>query len=215
MADDDKRRGIGAKEILEPQRRFQIEVVRRFVQQQDFRLGKQQCAERDAHLPPAGKALDRALLHLFVEAQTVEDLGRAGRRAVGIDRQQAVMHIAHPVHVGAGFQLGQQFGAFGSRSEHDFLGRHRAAGRFLRDIADPRARRFGDVPVIGFDLADQGLHQRRLARAVAADQPDARADRHRRTGAFENGPAAKPHCDTVDGKHARPLNSQLRCAQRK
>ena len=120
------------------------------------------------------------------------------------------MDIAHPVHIGTGFQFGQQLGAFGGRSQYHFLGRHRPAGGFLRDIADPRARRFGDLALVGFDFADQRFHQRRLAGAVAPDQPDARAHRHGSTGAIENGPAAKPHCDTVDGKHARPLTAYCR-----
>jgi hypothetical protein len=38
MADDQQRAGIGAQEILQPQRRFKIEVVRGFVKQQHVRL---------------------------------------------------------------------------------------------------------------------------------------------------------------------------------
>ena len=199
--------GIGLEEILQPERRFQIEVVGRFVQQQDVGFGKQERAESDAHFPSARKAFDRTFLHLFIEAQPAQYLGRARRGTVGVDRQQAVVYIAHAVHVGAGFKLFQQLRPLGSRREYDLFRRHRAAGRFLRNIANAGARRFADFALIRFNFADKRFHQRGFACAIAADQADARTNRNGRAGALENGPAAKPHCDTIDCKHARPPNS--------
>ena len=86
-----------------------------------------------------------------------------------------------------------------------------AARRFLRDIAEPGAARHLDRAVVGIELADEDFHQRRLAGAVAADQPDAAARRDRRRGAVEDRAAAEAHGDGVDGDHrGAPLAGQRR-----
>ena len=59
VADHDQRAGIALEEVLEPQRRFEVEVVRRLVEQQQVGLGEQQRGERDAHLPAARIAVER------------------------------------------------------------------------------------------------------------------------------------------------------------
>ena len=89
VADDDQRAGIILEEILEPQRRFKVEVVRRLVEQQHVGLGEQQRGERDAHLPPARVAVERVALHLFVEAEPEQDprgLGRAPQASIASSR---------------------------------------------------------------------------------------------------------------------------------
>ena len=73
MADDDHHRRIGLEEILEPQGRFEIEMVRGLVEQQQIGLREEQGGERDAHLPAARIAVERAALHFLVEAKADQD----------------------------------------------------------------------------------------------------------------------------------------------
>ncbi len=99
VADDDDRRLVVHEEILEPHHRFEIEVVRRFVEQQQVGLREEERGERDAHLPAAREAVERALLHLFVEAEAEQDLRGAHRGGIGVDRDQALVDVAEPVGV--------------------------------------------------------------------------------------------------------------------
>ena len=101
MADHHQRAGIILEVILEPQGRFEIEMVRRFVEEQHVGFGEQQGAERDAHLPTARVTVERLRLHLLVKPQAEQDPCRLCGRTPGIDRQQALMEIAQAVGVGA------------------------------------------------------------------------------------------------------------------
>ena len=62
---------------FQPQRGFEVEMVGRFVEQQQIRVGEQRGGQGDAHAPAAGKFLHRALLGGFVEAEAGEDGGGA------------------------------------------------------------------------------------------------------------------------------------------
>ena len=101
VADDDQRAGIALEEVLEPQRRFEIEVVRRLVEQQQVGRREQQRGERDAHLPAAREAVERPRLHLLVEAEAEQDPRGPRRRGVGVDRDQPLVDLAEPVGIGA------------------------------------------------------------------------------------------------------------------
>ncbi|ESZ86077.1 MAG: hypothetical protein Q27BB25_15870 [Blastomonas sp. CACIA14H2] len=185
-------------------------MVRRFVEQQHVGLREQQRAQRDAHLPAARKAVERAVLHLLVEAEAGEDDRRARGGTVRVDREQPFVHIAQPVGIGAGLGLCEQGGALDIGGEHGVERGGIAMRRFLRDIAQPREPRHLDLAVIGLELADHHLHQRRLARAVAPDQADAAARRDRRRRAVQDGAAAQAHGDIVHRKHGRSAYQQTR-----
>ena len=55
VGDDDDRAGIPAQKALEPLHRFQVQVVRRLVEQEHLGVADEQFRERDAHLPTAGE----------------------------------------------------------------------------------------------------------------------------------------------------------------
>ena len=55
VADDQDRRGAGLEVVGEPQDAFEVEVVRRLVEEQEVGLGKKHGGERDAHAPAAGE----------------------------------------------------------------------------------------------------------------------------------------------------------------
>ena len=126
VADHHQRAGIILEVILEPQRRFEIEMVRRLVEQQHVGLGEQQGAERDAHLPPARIAVERLGLHLLVEAEPEQDPRRLGRGAPRVDRQQALVEVAEAVGVGAMLGLVHQQRALLVGGKHGLERRRRA-----------------------------------------------------------------------------------------
>jgi hypothetical protein len=53
VRDDDDGVGICREIFLEPVARLEIQVVGRFVQQQQVRTAEEQLRQRDPHLPPA------------------------------------------------------------------------------------------------------------------------------------------------------------------
>src|SRR3954452_21997595 len=67
--------------------------------------------------------------------------------------------------------------------------------RLLRQIADGRARLYEAAAAVGLDQAGCNLQQRRFAGAIAADQADALARRHRQFDARQQRRAAKRQPD--------------------
>ena len=80
VADDDHRARIARDMLLQPERRLEVEVVGRLVEQQQVGRGEQRRGERHAHAPAAGEFAAGALLLGVGEAQAGEDFGRARGR---------------------------------------------------------------------------------------------------------------------------------------
>jgi hypothetical protein len=105
-----------------------------------------------------------------------------------------------------------QRGAFGVGGEHGVERRHLARGRFLRDIADPRAAGHVRRPVIGFEQPGDDADHRRFTRAVAPDQADAAARRQRCGRAVEDDAPAEADGDAVEVEHVRAVsNARAAC----
>ena len=138
----DQQRGAGeaGEPRLQPQRGLQVEMVGRFVEQQQVGVGEQRGRQRHAHAPAAGEFLDRARLRGLVEAEAGEDGGGAGRGRIGADRAQAFVDLGQAVGFG-GVGFGEQGEALGIALQHGVEQRGVARRRFLRDGGDARARR--------------------------------------------------------------------------
>jgi hypothetical protein len=141
VADDQHRRPIALEEILEPQSRLEIEMVRRLVEEQQVRSREEQRGERHAHPPAAREAVERPLLHLLVEAEPDQDPRRAGRSGMGADRVQPVVDVAEAVRVVRRLGLVEQPCALDVGGEHrlerEWRRRRGSPGRYSR--ASPRA----------------------------------------------------------------------------
>ena len=118
VADDQHRMGILGQIAFQPQGTFQIEVVRRFVQQQQIRLREQHPRQRHAHPPPARKIGTGHQRFFRREAQALQDRTGAALGRPGVDIGQPVLDVGDPVRVGRGFGLGHQARAFGIGSKH-------------------------------------------------------------------------------------------------
>ena len=203
MADHHHHRRIAFEEIFQPQGRFQIQVVRRFIKQQQIRLRKQQRRQRHAHFPTTREAVERLPLIFLVKAKADQYPRSPRRRGVGVNRDQAFMHFGHAVGVKPLLlAFGHQRRALGIRRQHRVKRRRIARRCLLRDIADARALGHLQRPVIGLQRANHHLHQRRFTRTIAPDQADTPIRRQSRRGAVKDSASAKAHGDTVQIKHA-------------
>ena len=82
MADQQDRTVIAPQVILKPQAGFEIEMVGRFVQQQQVGLGEQQRCQRYPHAPAARKFIARLLLILLGKSKPGKKAGGPRRRAL-------------------------------------------------------------------------------------------------------------------------------------
>ena len=151
------------------------------------------------------------MLRVFREAETGEDAGSAGRRAVRIDRVQPLVDLGDAVRIVGVLGFGQKLGALGRRRKHGLERRRLPARRFLSEIADARARRHLDPAVVGFMQPGDQLQQRRLAGAVPPDQPDMRPGRQRGCRLVEDEIAAKAERETVKNEHEKNLRIGPSC----
>ena len=88
-------------------------MVRRLVKQQQIGLAEQQRRQCNAHFPPARIAVERAVLHLFVKAETHQNPRSARGCGMGINRDQPLVNLPDAVMIVGCFFLGQQCRAFG------------------------------------------------------------------------------------------------------
>ena len=205
VADQQDRRRVRAQEILEPQHRFEIEVVRGLVEQQQVGLREQQRCQRHAHPPAAGEAFQRALLRGIVEAKSGQDPRRARRSGMGLDRDQPLVDLSQAVGIMAGLAFRNQRGAFVVSGE-DCLERGGITPRgILGDIADAAATRHRHLATVSLQHPGNHPHQRRLAGAVAPDQPDPPARRQVGRSAIDDRASAKANRYPGQVKHAARL----------
>ena len=186
VRDRDYRAAVVAQPRLEPLHALGVEVVRRLVEQKYVRVRQQQRRERDAHLP-AARELRRAarsvalrrkaeplhhLLRLDVEAEAALRLELALEPVVL--REQRLHRVAR----------GRAHALLAVREPRRYVRKPCALAQVveqhlvlhldevLRQIADGVALRHRDASLV-VRFAREDAQQRRLARAVAADEADA------------------------------------------
>ena len=173
VADDDGGVRVLPQPRFQPQRALQVEVVGRLVEQQQVGRGEQRGGQRHPHPPAAGKLGHRAAEVGVGEPQAGQDFGRAARRPVGVDLDQAVVDVAQLFRLG-GIETGQQRRAFHIGREHGFEQGNRGRRMFLVHRADSRGLRQADVARTMAQLAQDQFEERRFSHAVAADKADLR-----------------------------------------
>ena len=202
MADDDHGARIIRQMVLEPQRAFEIEIVGGLVEQQQIGRRKQRRGERHAHAPAAGEFRAGAGLIGGRKSEAGQDRGRARRRRMGVDVDEAGLDFGDPVRIVRGFGFAQQRVALEVGLQHDVDQAFGAVGRFLREAADAPARRNRDAAGFERQVAADRVKQRRFADAVAADKADARAGHDLHGAVVDQKPPGDPDRNIGDGKHA-------------
>jgi hypothetical protein len=120
VTDHDETAAIAPQKRLEPHRGFEIEMVRRLVEQQQLGLGEQQRGERYPHTPAAGERVERLVLRLFRETEAGENARGPRRGAMGVDHREPFVNLADAVRIVGVLRLLKQFRPFGRGGEHRF-----------------------------------------------------------------------------------------------
>jgi hypothetical protein len=211
MADHQQGAGVFLQPGLEPHQGVEVEVVGRFVEQQEVRRAHQRARQLQPHAPAAGEAVDRPVELAHLETQAEDQRLRARLRVVRAGVVQRHVRVRHALAVVARLgrgDLGLRRGERGVAGD-DEVGRGFARLRHvLRDLRHAPLRRHGKVAFVLVQGAVQEREQAGLAGAVAADEADlfTGIDRHR--GTVEQDLGATPQAEILEDDHAKRGGAQ-------
>ena len=204
VADDDHGSLIALEPGFEPDQRVEIEVVGRFVEQQQIGRTHQRASQLQTHAPAAGEAIDRIVQLGGLEAETENQRLSPRLRVMcaGVVQRHVGMRHAFAVVAGFGRVHLALRGKQGSIAFNHEIGRRlRGFRHLLRHLRHTPLRRHAEVAGIFMQVAvDQGK-QRRLAGTIAPDQADffTGIERHRRV--FQNHLGATAQSDVFESDH--------------
>ena len=207
MADDENRRRAGLQIVGEPQHAFEVEIVRRLVEQQDVGLREQHRGERHAHPPAAGKFSERAALRGLVEAEPFEDPRRPRRGVMRFDVDEARVDVGDALGIVRGFRFRHQRLALDVGGEHEVDEAFGAGRGFLVDAADARALGDHDRAGLRPELAAENAKERGLAGAVPPDKADMRARGQRSGRVVDQETLAEAIGEGADVQHGRAFRA--------
>src|SRR5258706_3600957 len=174
--------------VFEPRDGFDIQMIGRFIQQQEVGL-RDQCAAQHHPAPPAAR--QGANRRAAIELQARNDL----------------------IHLQFGLPIVVRRGA-GPDAAHDHVAHRRLArGRhLLGQTRDPRAGAHPHLAAVRRDLPGNELQQRRFAFAVAPEQANALGAANLQVGIVQQGFEAETEGDFVeaDGGHEAAYIRRLR-----
>jgi len=210
VADDDHGMGIAREVVFEPERAFEVEVVRGFVEQQHIGPREQHRRERHAHPPAAGKIGAGPGLGGAVEAKPAQDRGGPRLGRPGVDIAEPGLDFGDAVRIGGVLGLGHQRGALDIGGKHGV--EQAVVGRrgLLRDAADSGALGQGDLAGFQRELAPDQPKQRGLARAVAPDEAHLVAIGDHGGGVFDQRAAFDRIGDVIHAQHGGSLPEPAR-----
>ena len=151
------------EEGLEPDDRFDVEVVRRLVEEEDVGTAEQHARHGDAHLPAAGERTHVAVDPLVVEPEAMEDFARLTLERIAAEMLVLLLDFAKArqdaIHVvgarGIGHRLVQRFELVVQRAHAPAAGDgfvEHASARHLLDVlaevADRQPLRHRHVPLV-------------------------------------------------------------------
>ena len=213
----DDRARVGGEELLEPVARLEVEVIGGLVERQDVGAAEEQLRERDAHLPSARELGAVAVEVVRPEAEAAEDGLRLRLRVVPavvvplLAHRRVAFHDAR-VLPARGIDGGERLfdGSapcfermqLGERRERVGADRHPADEHVLRQVPDGGTARQRDGARVGLEIARDDAEERRLAGAVRAREPDARAVGHAPRDVGEDDLPAVPLGDAGEVQHA-------------
>ena len=88
---------IRLQKLLQPDNRFDIQVIGRLVHQQHIRPAEQHPRQRHAHLPPARQRAHIAIDLVVFESQAVQHLARLRFQIVAAQMLVFLLHLAEPL----------------------------------------------------------------------------------------------------------------------
>ena len=199
MADHDGGPREARQPAFEPHGGFEVEMVGRFVEQQQFRFEEQRAGEGDTHAPAAGEFARGPRLGRRVEAEAGEDGAGPRRGTLGADADEAVVDFSQSRRVGVAVGLGKQRGAFGIGGEDDVEQGLVAARGFLGDMGHAGAGGEADLATVGLQFMGDGAQQGGFAGTVPPDQPDLAAVIDLQVRPVQQVPAGDADGQVADG----------------
>ena len=208
------------QELLQPQDRVDVQVVRRLVQQEDVGIAEQRLGHEHADLLGVRQVLHQRSVFLRCDPQLAEQLGGLGFGVPSVQIGELGLQLAGVLAISlAEVWLGiERVLLFHQRVQplvaHDDRrqGRHLVEGVvILGKHAEPLVRLDAHGAGGRLDLARQALQERRLSRAVGADEPIAIAGRELDVHLFEQALGAECDGKVLRGDHVGPVVLRQRC----
>ena len=200
VGDHQQRALVAAQEALEPDERFEIQVVGGLVEQHGVGAHEKNAGQGDAHFPATGERGHRAIDDAWAEAEAGENFACARLEGVAVELVEAALDLAEALHqfvelIGEGricqlvFELFELVGHRGDRAcpPHGLF-EDRAFVHFadvLLEVAERDAAIDGDGAFVGNLLLHDVAEEGRFPGAVGADQAGLLAFVDRERGADE------------------------------
>ena len=182
----------GAAEVLQklghPFNGLRVQMVRRLVQDEQFRLRHNGPGQRHAPLLAAGEGINPPFAWRAVEMR--HDRFDPLIQRPAFQRLNAPLQLLVPPGLGGQrFKFRDQLQrASGSAANIPARVQRRVQREILRQIAHHQIAPGGDGATVGRQQAGEDSQEGRLAAAVASDQPDAVALLNPQRGAIQDGP---------------------------
>src|SRR6266567_2984934 len=221
VRDEDVPEGIALEVVLKPVACFKVEMICRFVKQQQVGLGEQQFCQRDAHLPAAAELVGLAAPVSLAEAEAgeygthlrVERVAIEGVKALlkhgeafggGIVLVAGVVQFGQLpckppdllLHVAEFVEDGETFFEDGAASEAEAL---------LRQVADAHAAGLLEGAVVERFEAGEHPHEGGFAGAVGSDEGGFFARSNEPVGFEEQYSRSKPLAGILQREHSTSI----------
>ncbi len=215
VRDQQQRARVLQQPLFQPEHRVQIQVVGRFVEQQQVAGHHQRARKVQSRAPAAGEGGDRTRMGVGREAQAMQQLAGARFGVVGAHLGHLLVRIGHRFPVFAcgrfGF-LAQHRSHFGVAFQHELqrgIGQRRS---FLGHAGDADLARQVDVALVRLQLALHGREQAGLAGPVAADHAHAVARMQGQVDVGQQQPLAAAQGEVTKGDHLGGPYNGMECA---
>ncbi|MNV34081.1 hypothetical protein D3C71_1254850 [compost metagenome] len=204
MRDQQQRARVLEQPLFQPVHRVQIQVVGRFVEQQQVAGHHQRAGQVQAHAPAAGERGHRPRMGLGREAQAMQQLAGARFGVVGTDLGHLLVRGGHRFPVLARGRVGflaHDRGHFGVPFQHELQGGVGQRRGFLGHAGNADLAGQVDVALVGLQLALHGGKQAGLAGTVAADHADAVPRVQGQVDVGQQQPLATAQGEVTKGNH--------------
>ena len=186
VGNDDQPARVAGQIVLEPEQRFQIEMVRRLVEEEERGLVDQEAGQVGAHHPAAGKRFAGLIEVFFPKSEAGEDFLRP--------RLEGIVDVVVVVVLGLKLLSAR-------RDSDDRLIADGSA--FLRKKPKIGAALPGDGAVIGRLLPQDQIKQGGFTGAIGPDEAETVGARHEQRHIAEKGACAVGLRDVCDREHGK------------
>ncbi|CAI8783898.1 protein of unknown function [Methylococcus capsulatus] len=179
VGNDDHRAGPLVQHVFQPADGVDVQVVGRFVQQQDIRVGKQRLGQQHAQLPARRHGAHRPVVLLQRNAHTQQQFAGTGFCGIAVIFGKGGLQLRRPhVVVLARVRIGVDRIALGHRRPHLGVPHHHDVQHplvlegelILAQLAQTHVEVERNITGGRLQIAAEDFHEGRLAAAVGPDQ---------------------------------------------